>query len=54
MPVPNGTLGEIKPALSGTKASETPDAVKFAESAAATALGGKMDGGSNSEAPLGS
>ncbi len=54
MPTPNGRLRELSPVISGTEALRTPAVVGFSESKAATALGGKTEGGSNSGVPLGS
>ena len=54
MPVPKGMLGECAPVPSVTEALEPPAAVEFTESAAATALGGMMEGGSSSGASFGS
>ena len=55
-PAPEEAVEEVTPVASGTEVLEleTPELVLLYESAAATALGGREAGGSNSRAPLGS
>ena len=53
MPVPGRMLEDPNRLESGSEARGAPAVVEFAESAAATALGGRIDGRGNSGLPLG-